>query len=136
MNWGNLVVQPGLSTTLMNWEKLGSVHSPTNISKSKLLCHMPYWKTILTVWQKNEGKRTSKIPIFKYFSELGNIWQCSLGFWKIPTHFSNELRKTWKYTQPNQHFKIQILNLLMNWERFESKMGNLHKKDGHVLNLT
>ena len=47
--------------------------------------------------------------------------------------------KNWKYTQPktnDQHFRIQILNLWMNWEKLfpnlsfpvENEMGNLHKK--------
>ena len=34
---------------------------------------MLYWKSILTIWQKYEGKGTSKIPIFKHFSELGKL---------------------------------------------------------------
>ena len=57
----------------------------------------------------------------------------------------HELGKTQKCTAQDQHFKIQILNLWMNWENLlpnlsftvENKMGNLHKtKDGHILNLT
>ena len=40
------------------------------------------------------------------------------------------------YTAQDQHFKIQILNLRMNWEgicpnlsfTLENKMGNLHKE--------
>ena len=45
----------------------------------------------------------------------------------------------------DQHFKIQILNLWMNWEKLcpnlsftvENKLGNSHiKKDGHISNLT
>ena len=47
------------------------------------------------------------------------------------------------YKAQDQHFKIHILNLWMNRERiwpnlsftFENKMGNLHKKDGDILNL-
>ena len=61
-----------------------------------------------------------------------------------PNLFNNsnlfyELGKNWKYTQPktnDQHFRIQILNLWMNWEKLfpnlsfpvENEMGNLHKK--------
>ena len=48
------------------------------------------------------------------------------------------------YTAQEQHLKIQILNLWMNWEKLcpnlnfavENKMMNLHKNDGHILNLT
>ena len=34
------------------------------------------------------------------------------------------------YTAPDQHFKIQMLNLWMSWETFtvENKMGNSHKR--------
>ena len=49
-----------------------------------------------------------------------------------------ELRKTWKYssTAPDQHFKIQMLNLWMSWENLcsnlsftvENRMGNPHKR--------
>ena len=46
------------------------------------------------------------------------------------------------YTVQDQHFKIKIFNLWMNSEYLylnftvENKMGNSHKKDGHLLNLT
>ena len=46
----------------------------------------------------NKGKGTSKIPMFKHFSELGKIWYCSLGLSKPPIfHHFYELGKTWKY---------------------------------------
>ena len=32
---------------------------------------------------KHEDRGTSKIPVFKPFSELENVWKCSLGFSKI-----------------------------------------------------
>ena len=63
-----------------------------------------HWQNILT---KYEGKGTSKIPIFKRFSELGKTWKLSLGFSKILILiFFYELEKTWKYT--DQDFKIQF----------------------------
>ena len=58
-----------------------------------VLKHHPHHMT------KYEDKGT-KISIFKLFSELGNIWKCNLGVWKIPiSHLFYELRNTWKYTQ-------------------------------------
>ena len=86
---------------------------------------------------KYEGKVT-KISIFKLFSELGKIWKCNLGFPKIP--ISPSLLWIGKnleiYTAPDQHFKLQMLNLWMNWENVcpnlnfsvENKMGNSHKR--------
>ena len=87
---------------------------------------------------KYEGKGT-KLSIFKLLSELERIWNCNLGFSKIPLfHLFYELGKTWKYTQtaPDQHFKIQMFNLRMSWENVcpnliftvENKMGNSHKR--------
>ena len=46
-------------------------------------------------------------------------------------------------TALDQHYKVPILNLLVNWEKLcpnlsftvENKMGNLHKAD-HISNLT
>ena len=82
---------------------------------------------------KYEGKGTSKIPNFKLFSELLKTWKYSLGFSKISTFFLfYELGKRVE----DQHFKIQIFNLRMNWEKLcpnlrfsnESKMGNSHEK--------
>ena len=35
--------------------------------------HMLFWKAILTNWQNMKAKETSKVPIFKLFSELGKI---------------------------------------------------------------
>ena len=95
------------------------------------LCHMSLkdFPHCLT----NKGKETSKILMFKHFSELGKIWYCSLGLPKIPISPTQD-----------QHFKIQILKLWMNWEKLcpnlsftvESKLGNSHKKkDGHISNL-
>ena len=53
---------------------------------------------------KYESKGTSKIPIFKLFSELGKIWMCSLGLSKTPiSHLFYELGKTRKYTQPKNN---------------------------------
>ena len=44
-----------------------------------------------------QGEGTSKISIFKLFSELEKIWKCSLGFSKIPIYYLfYELGKTWK----------------------------------------
>ena len=49
------------------------------------------------------------------------------------------------YAAQDQHFKIQILNLWVNWETLcpnlsftvENKMENSHKKEhDHILNLT
>ena len=49
------------------------------------------------------------------------------------------------YTAQDQHFKIQILNLWMNWEKLwpnlsittvEIRWGIHLKKLGHILNLT
>ena len=48
------------------------------------------------------------------------------------------------YTAQYQHSEIQILNLWMKWEKLcpilsfivENKMGNSHKKDGHILSST
>ena len=82
-------------------------------------------------------KGTSKIPIFKLFNVLEKTWKCSLGFSKILIlNIFYELGKTWKYTDQDQHFKIQNLNLWMKWESFcpnlsftvESEIGNFHKK--------
>ena len=56
-----------------------------------LLCHMSYWKDCPHHLTKYEGKGTSKIPIFKLFSELRKIWNGSLGYSKIPFHFFHEL---------------------------------------------
>ena len=42
---------------------------------------------------KYEGKMTSKILIFKLFSELGESWKCSLCYSKIPTFY---LVSDWK----------------------------------------
>ena len=81
-----------------------------------LFRHMSYLKTMLTIWQKHEGKETSKNPIFKHFSKLGKIRKCSVGFLKIPIHHFYKLEKAWKYTQPrvnlhkkgSSHFKLNI----------------------------
>ena len=85
---------------------------------------------------KYESKVT-KISIFKLFSEMGKYWKCN--FSEIPiSHVFYELGKTWKYSYatPNQHFKIQMLNLWMSWEKLcpnlsftiGNKMGNSHKR--------
>ena len=87
---------------------------------------------------KYEDKGTSNIPILKLISKLGKIWKCSLGFIKISIfHLFYELGKILEvYTVLDQHFKIRILNLWMNWEKLcpylsftvENKIGNSHKK--------
>ena len=87
---------------------------------------------------KYEGKET-KISIFKLFSDSRKIWKCNLSFSKIPI---SRLFFLWigknleTYTAPDQHFKIQMLNLWMSWENLcpnltftvESKMGNSNKR--------
>ena len=83
-----------------------------------LWCHMSfYWKTALTIWP--------------------NIWKCNLSFSKIPiSHLLWIENNLEKYTAPDQHFKIQMLNLWMSWENLcpnltftvENKMGNSHKR--------
>ena len=78
---------------------------------------------------KYEG-RWAKIPIFILFSELAKIWksQFLISLW---------IKKNLEiYTAPDQHFKIQMLNLWMSWENLcpnltftvENKMGNSHKR--------
>ena len=100
-------------------------------------CHMSsYWKSTLTIWPNMKAK--DKISIFKLLSELEKFWKCNLGFSKIPiSHLFYELGKNLDIcTAPNQHFKIQMLNLWMSWEnicpklRFsdENKMENSHKR--------
>ena len=86
-----------------------------------------------------EGKGT-KNSTFKLFSALGKIWKCNLSFSKIPIcHlFFYELGKAFKYiySVPDEHFKIQMLNLWMSWENLspnltftvENKMENSHKR--------
>ena len=84
---------------------------------------------------KYEGKGTK---IFNLFRELGKIWKCNLSFSKIPIfHCFHELGKNLEiYTAPDQHFKIQMLNLRMSCENLcpnltftvEKKMGNSHKR--------
>ena len=86
---------------------------------------------------KYEGKG-AKISIFKLFSELEKIWKCNLGFSKVPiSHLFLWIGKSLKiYTSPDQHFKIQMLNLWMSWENLcpnlsftvENQMGNSHKR--------
>ena len=98
-------------------------------------------------FEKNyEGKGTSKIPIFKLFSELGKIWKRSLGFSNIPIfHLFLWIGENLEVcTAQDQHFKMHILNLWMNWEKLcpnesfsvKNKIGNSLKKDVHILNLT
>ena len=88
---------------------------------------------------KHESKGTSKIPAFKLYSELGKIWKCRLVFLKINPNFPSFLRigkNLQVYPAQDQHFKIQILNLWMNWENLcpnlsitnENKMDNSNKK--------
>ena len=86
-----------------------------------------------------EGKGT-KNSTFKLFSALGKIWKYNLSFSKIPIcHlFFYELGKAFKYiySAPDEHFKIQMLNLWMSWENLcpnltftvENKMENSHKR--------
>ena len=83
-----------------------------------------------------EGKGT-KISIFKLFSESGKIWKCNLSFSKIPIPISLWIEKNLEiYTAPDQHFKIEMLNLWMSWENLcpnlsftvENKMENSHKR--------
>ena len=55
--------------------------------------------------------REQKAQFSNFFSELGKIWKCNLGFSKIPIpHLFYELGKIWKYiyTAQDEHFKIQI----------------------------
>ena len=103
-----------------------------------LRCHIFQQKNYPHHLRKYKGKWT-KISILKLFRELWKIWECNLGFSKILiSHLFYELGKTWKYsyTAQDQHFKIQILNLWMNWETLfpnlsftvENNMGNSHKK--------
>ena len=85
---------------------------------------------------KYEGKGT-KISIFKLFSDLENLEMQSRIF-KSP-NFPSLLwigKNLEIYTAPDQHFKIQMLNLWMSWENLcpnltftvENKMGNSHKR--------
>ena len=61
------------------------------------------------------------------------IWKCNLGFLKILLWIEKNLEI---YTAPDQHFKIQMLNLWMSWENLcpnlnftvENKMRNSHKR--------
>ena len=63
----------------------------------------------------------TKIPIFKLFNELGKIWKMQSKLCKIPIshvfmiRIENNLEIN---TAPDQHFKIQMLNLWMSWENF------------------
>ena len=86
---------------------------------------------------KYEGKG-AKISIFKLFNELGKIWKCNLSFSKIPiSHLFMNWEKLGNNTAPDQHFKIQMLNLWMSWENLcpnltfflENKKGNSHKRE-------
>ena len=86
---------------------------------------------------KYEGKET-KISIFKIFNELAKIWKCNLSFSKIPIpHLFMNWEKLGNIaTAPDQHFKIQMLNLWMSWENLcpnlsfflENKKGNSQKR--------
>ena len=83
---------------------------------------------------KYKGKGT-KISISKLFSELGKTWKCSLKNSNFPS-FLWIGKKLEIYTAPDQHFKIQMLNLWMSWKNLcpnlsftvENKMGNLHER--------
>ena len=87
---------------------------------------------------KYESKGTSKIPIFRLYSELGKIWKCSLAFSKTRiSHPFYELGKTRKYTQPKNNLSKSKLwicawirkNLWPNLSfTAENKMRNSHKK--------
>ena len=92
-----------------------------------------------------EGKGT-KISVFKLFSELGKNWKCNLyAFQKSQFPIFLWIEKILKiYTAPDQHFKIQILNLWMSWENLcpnltftvENKMRNWRKRGWSHFKLT
>ena len=85
--------------------------------------HTSWWETI---WQN--------------MNFLMNWWKFECAIWAIQKSKFSSLLWTGKnlkvYTAQDQHFKIQILNLWINWEKLcpnfsftvENKMGNSHKK--------
>ena len=139
MNWGNLVVQPGLLKIPIHHfdelRKTGKCTQPNQHFKIQIIMPHAILKNYPHRLTKEWRQEDFKNPNFQIFQWIGKHLAVQPRLLKNP-NYSNELRKTWKYTQPNQHFKVQILNLLMNWERIENKMGNVRKKGGHVLNLT
>ena len=80
----------------------------------------------------------AEMSIVELFSQLEKIWKCNLGFSKIPiSHLLLWIGKNLKiYTAPDQHLKIQMLNLWMSWENLcpnlsftvENKIWNSHKR--------
>ena len=93
-----------------------------------LWCHMSsYWKTTLTIWpnMKARGQKSQ-------FSNFSVNLEMQSRLFKSP-NFPSLLwigKNLEIYTAPDQHFKIQMLNLWMSWETFtvENKMGNSHKR--------
>ena len=95
--------------------------------------------------EKIEGKETSKIPIFqllrkngKKLKKIGKKLEVQPRLFKNPnfTSLSRIGKNIEVSTAQDQHFKIQILKLWMNWENLcpnlsftvENKMENSHKE--------
>ena len=90
----------------------------------------PYYLT------KYEVKGT-KISIFKLFNEMAENLEMQSKLFKNPNFPSLWIEKNLEiYTVPDQHFKIQMLNLWMSWENLspnltfflENKLGNSNKR--------
>ena len=102
-----------------------------------LWCHMSSnWNTISLfdqIWRQG-GKNIN----FQTFQRIGENLEMQSRLFKSP-NFPSLLwigKNLEIYTAPDQHFKIQMLNLWMSWENLcpnlsftvENKMGNSHKR--------
>ena len=83
-----------------------------------------------------KAKGTSKIPIFKHFSGLGKIWECSQAFQKSQSTTFMNWEKLGSIRNPRPTFQnpnfesidVRICPNLSFTVHFENKMDNLHKE--------
>ena len=94
------------------------------------------WKTTLTIWP-NMKAREQKFQFSNFSVNWGKFGNAISAFQKFQFPISLWTEKNLEiYTAPDQHFKIQMLNLWMSWENLcpnltftvENKMGNSHKR--------
>ena len=124
---------------------LSQIGSPANMLYLKNYCHNLI---------KNEINDTLKNPISNLFSDLGKIWEYSLGLYskyifpamrKSEKSIKSNIQKSQNFLNweklgngkkaSDKHSKIAILNLWKNLEKLcpnlsfnaENKIGNLHK---------
>ena len=94
------------------------------------------------IWRQG-GKKSQ---FSNFFSELGKIWKCNLGWSKNPiSHLFYELGKTWKYTQPQTNISnskcwicgwVGKTYVLIYASLLKIRWGIHIKEDGHISNLT